>query len=201
MKQTPRGIRATSIPVPSKIISTPKGQPKPSSVGSGKSLVSKLIAIAGGEVGVRERGGNNCGSRIRDYQTATNLTPDAWPWCTAFVDWCVREWLNNPEVVKALNLKNPEAWRPKTAGAFDMINWAKEKGVKILHDTEKALAGDLVVFDFSHIGLVIKDQESPYIETVEGNTNGKGDRDSVSGDGVWKKTRHVSLVKAFIRIL
>jgi hypothetical protein len=36
--------------------------------------------------------------------------------------------------------------------------------------------------------------------TLEGNTNGKGERDSTSGDGVWKKIRKKSLVKDLIRI-
>jgi len=35
---------------------------------------------------------------------------------------------------------------------------------------------------------------------VEGNTNGRGDRDSLFGDGVWKKTRKKTLVKDLIRI-
>jgi len=64
-------------------------------------------------------------------------------------------------------------------------------------------AGDFVVFDFSHIGLVIADQGSPVDEilTVEGNTNGRGERDSEAGDGVWKKKRKPGLTKSYIRLL
>ena len=66
-----------------------------------------------------------------------------------------------------------------------------------------AKLGDFVVFDFSHIGLVIEDQKSikSNIVTVEGNTNGAGDRESTTGDGVWKKSRIPSLTKSYIRIL
>ena len=66
-----------------------------------------------------------------------------------------------------------------------------------------AKAGDIVVFAFSHVGIVIEDQlpGKDYIVTVEGNTNGKGERDSVSGDGVWRKTRKTNLVKNYIRLL
>jgi GH24 family phage-related lysozyme (muramidase) len=35
--------------------------------------------------------------------------------------------------------------------------------------------------------------------SIEGNTNGRGDRDSVTGDGVWEKKRAKSLVRKFIR--
>jgi hypothetical protein len=64
------------------------------------------------------------------------------------------------------------------------------------------LAGDLAIFDFSHIGVVIRDQSkgSTQIVTVEGNTNGKGERDSTSGDGVWRKIRPTRLVRSYIRI-
>jgi hypothetical protein len=56
-----------------------------------------------------------------------------------------------------------------------------------------------VTFDFSHTGIVLED-DGKYIVTVEGNTNGKGDRDSESGDGVWRKIRRKTLAKNFIRI-
>jgi hypothetical protein len=58
-----------------------------------------------------------------------------------------------------------------------------------------------VVFDFSHIGIVAEDSERGEITAIEGNTNGKGERDSESGDGVWRKYRARSLVKAFIRLV
>jgi hypothetical protein len=49
-----------------------------------------------------------------------------------------------------------------------------------------ARAGDFVVFDFSHIGIVAADQKAvtDNIQTIEGNTNGKGERDGLAGDGV-----------------
>jgi hypothetical protein len=38
------------------------------------------------------------------------------------------------------------------------------------------------------------------LATIEGNTNGKGERDSVTGDGVWVKERVPTLAKSYIRI-
>lgn len=163
---------------------------------------SILVGIAESEVGTREQGGNNRGGRIIVYQSATWLAPDAWPWCAAFVCWCIKDWLNVPGVANALGVGNTERWRPKTPGAFDFLNWAREKELKILPEKSETRAGDLVVFDFSHIGIVAEDapRASQYIKTVEGNTNGKGQRDSLSGDGVWRKTRSRGLARSFIRI-
>ena len=167
--------------------------------------IKRLLEIATHEVGTHEVGGNNCGPRIVEYQSATWLKPAPWPWCAAFICWIIREWLKSPEVLAKLSLRNDkegEKWRPQTAGAFDFERWAKEKGLQVLNRKSLAKAGDLVVFEFSHIGIVVKDQISPEsIECIEGNTNGSGQRDSTAGDGVWRKRRAVSLVRSFIRII
>jgi hypothetical protein len=103
-------------------------------------------------------------------------------------------WLN-------LQHKSPEEWRPKTALAYGLTAWAKQRPntTTILTENDKAQAGDIVTFDFSHVGFVVSDN-GHWIETIEGNTNGKGERDSESGDGVWKKVRKKTLVKDLIRI-
>lgn len=167
--------------------------------------IQELVKIANSQVGTKEQGGNNKGAEIIKYQQATWLKPDAWPWCAAFICWCIREWLKI-ESVKA-SLKFTDAiitkWRPRTAGAFDFLNWAKDQKLKVFDEKLLAKAGDIVIFDFSHIGLVVEDQKpnSKEIICIEGNTNNKGERDSESGDGVWKKTRSTSLVREYIRII
>ena len=167
--------------------------------------IKRLLEIATHEVGTHEDGGNNCGPRIVEYQSATWLKPAPWPWCAAFICWILREWLKSPEVLAKLSLRNDkegEKWRPQTAGAFDFERWAKEKGLAVLKQGTMAKAGDLVIFNFSHIGLIVKDQISPdTIETIEGNTNGGGQRDSNAGDGVWPKRRAASLARSFIRLI
>ena len=61
------------------------------------------------------------------------------------------------------------------------------------------LAGDIVVFSFSHIGLAVADVDSSgYVKTIEGNTNGAGSRE---GGSVLEKNRHVSKIRSRIRIL
>lgn len=164
--------------------------------------LQKLVAIAMSQVGVKEVGGNNRGVKIREYQAATNLKPAAWPWCAALTSWVIREWLKDKEVVQWLGLKtSTEQWRPKTAAAFGYIEWAKKRPntTKVLPETAAPKVGDLVIFDFSHIGIVVEVNRGSF-KAVEGNTNQRGTRDSDSGDGVWLKTRKNSLVRAFVRI-
>ncbi len=166
-------------------------------------VIDKLLAIARAEVGVREVGGNNCGVRVREYQRATDLRPlGDWPWCAAFISWVIREWLTNtPEARRALGWKNEEieGKRPATAGAFAYLDWARRFDQEILPPTTTPEPGMIAVFGFSHIGFVVGPLAGKKFRSIEGNTNGQGDRDSVSGDGVWSKDRAVSLVRNFIR--
>ena len=167
-------------------------------------MLDRLIAIARSQVGVRESGGNNRGERIREYQSATELPAGAWPWCAAFTSWCIREWIKDKDVVAWLNFqrRTPEDWRPKTALAYGYTAWARQRPntTRIFTERERAIAGDIVTFDFSHIGFVVSESGNT-IQTIEGNTNGRGDRDSESGDGVWLKVRKKTLVKDLIRII
>ena len=173
--------------------------------------IQKLIEIAKKEVGTREGAVNNTGARIVEYQGATWLAPGAWPWCAAFISWIVRELLEEEavrEYLKSyfkrteLTFAQADKVRCRDATAFGWEKWAKANGFQVLSENELAKAGDIVVFDFSHIGLVIDDQPAltKPIRTIEGNTNGKGERDSATGDGVWIKERNHTLTKSYIRI-
>ena len=175
----------------------------------------KLIAIALAEVGTREEGGNNNGLRIREYQAASWLKPGSWPWCAAFCCWLLREWLKDPEVVREIKTTvggpdfNVESWRCKDASAFGWEKWARAKGLRVLAFDEEPEPGDFVIYDFNgpkvsgggHIGVVVENPPGVFFNIVEGNTNGKGERDSISGDGVWLKTRNKNTVLCFIRII
>jgi hypothetical protein len=168
-------------------------------------IATKLVEIALREVGKTERGGNNRGPDVVRYQRATWLEPGAWPWCAAFVDWCIERWLEAPEVREALGLTSvaaAEKWRPQTAAAFGLIEWAHERGLLVLPETAIPQPGDLVVYDFSHIGIVASTPQDGRFIAVEGNTNAKGERDSDMGDGVWQKNRPRSrdIIRCYIRI-
>lgn len=169
-------------------------------------LLQKLVDIASGQVGVKEEGGNNKGPFIRLYQGATWLQPGPWPWCAAFCAWVLREWLVKANgAIEAVGIKDDETsgWRCQDASAFGWITWAKKRGLYVTDEKELAKAGDFVVFDFSHIGICVRDQQpgETVIHTIEGNTNVAGTRDSLTGDGVATKVRATNLVRAYIRIL
>ena len=165
-------------------------------------FAKELVKAAKSQIGIHEVGGNNIGPMIKKYQATTWLTPGPWPWCAAFVSWCVKNALYYKDVWDEFgitNLREMSNFRPKLALAYAFETWGKENGFEILDETHEAKLGDIVTFDFSHIGIVIADQTGNYITTIEGNTNVKGQRDSESGDGVYVKRRHKSSIRSLIR--
>ncbi len=86
-----------------------------------KKLPSELVRIARGEIGVQEIDGTNCGPRVNQYKAATRLDPkEDWPWCAAFIDWCVRE------AMKSTGVKETDSFtRPTTAGAWPLEAWSR----------------------------------------------------------------------------
>jgi len=140
------------------------------------------------EVGVREVGGNNRGPRVSWYQKFDTYRPSpdtGYPWCAAFV-----------------NAMFAKAGRPlrelgRSAGVEYIFGRARALGWVV----RKPKRGDLVIFTFSHIGHVVRER-GDYIVTVEGNTGPVGAvSDSRNGgDGVYKKRRHKSLVRAYVRV-
>ena len=161
---------------------------------NGKDIPEKMVALAREEIGVSEVDGTNCGPRVDEYKGATWLDADkGWPWCAAFICWLVREAIEGEEI---------KFKRPRTAGAWDFENWAKQQvanGIDLRKPTNEDIkAGDIVVFSFSHIGLAVKEIDSSgYVVTIEGNTNGAGSRE---GGSVLEKKRHVSKIRSRIRI-
>jgi len=83
-----------------------------------------------------------------------------------------------------------------------LINWAKveaHNGVKLYlplggYEPER---GDLVVYLFSHCGIVAGRVNTATVATVEGNTNVDGGRD---GYMVAARTRPMTEVRYFIRL-
>jgi hypothetical protein len=92
--------------------------------------------------------------------------------------------------------------RPRTASAFNFINWslAQDNTTSTMTKNLSAksiAAGDVVVFKFSHIGIATSGcDEDGNFSTIEGNTDKQGSRE---GGGVFAKKRNLSLVKARIR--
>lgn len=162
-------------------------------------FIDTLVTVALVEVGVRENPKNsNRGVRVDEFKAATWLDPkQAWPWCAAFVCWSVAEALRKCGIQETKTFK-----RPRTAGAWDFINWSLDQdNTTTTNKAPKAkdiARGDIIVFKFSHIGIATSGCDSNgNFSTVEGNTDESGSRE---GGGVYAKRRNISSVKARIRI-
>jgi hypothetical protein len=160
-------------------------------------MTELLARIAAKEIGTRESG-NNGGRKVREYQSATHLKPAPWPWCAAFVCWCVRRFLENPHALSWLNAPAPESWRPTTARAFGFLHWARVRPTTtVILDADQPLAaGDIILYEFSHCGILIR-AVGDLLEVAEGNTCPAGSRD---GDGVYLRQRSREFVRAVVRI-
>jgi hypothetical protein len=154
-------------------------------------LPSALVKIATAEIGVEEIDATNSGPRVNQFKAATNLPPaEPWPWCAAFVDWCVRE-----AMAATATKETPSFKRPTTAGAYALEAWsrAQDESTWTLKPAGRDIQpGDILVFNFSHCGIAISaPDETGHFQTIEGNTDHAGSRE---GGGVfmrWRKTGHV----------
>lgn len=159
--------------------------------------IQRLLQIARNEVGVHEVGGNNRGERIREYQRATWIdVSDNPPWCACFVCWCIQKWVKeNPDL--------PKFKVPRTPRAFELEDWGRSQGFQILPNFAKARAGDIIIFNFSHVGFVNYDEvDDEDIKTIEGNTHsGTLASDSAGGDSVCFMKRPPRLVRCLVRLL
>jgi len=127
-------------------------------------------------VGVMESGGNNRGRDVEKIIVEGGGIPgDAW--CGWFL----------ATVYKRARSKSvTREW-----GAVRLYD-----RIKGLTRVTKPLRGDIVRFNFDHVGLFVKDNGNGTIETIEGNTGVTGavSDSKTGGDGVYRKTRSKSLV-------
>lgn len=158
-------------------------------------ISSLMVDIACSHIGVKE---GKHASMINEYLSATTIGPGDHPWCAAFISWCMREALR----INKKHGLNIEEWRCKSARVFDWEKWAKNRNLQLIYDCKDlAHRGDIIIYDFSHIGIVGFNQENPSqkIITIEGNTNKNGSR---NGDGVYLKKRTPSpeIIHCLIRM-
>lgn len=146
----------------------------------------RLVRIALGQVGVREVGVNG-GPDVRAYQSMTWFEPGPWAWCAAFVCWCYS--------VAALGSRCFD-FAPDTPRAFGFEQWAYEKA-DVIVTPSSVVVSDIVIFDYSHVGIVSKVYPDGSFDSVEGNTGPDGGRD---GDGVYVRHRHLGIVRSVVRL-
>jgi len=159
------------------------------------SDINDLVTIAKNEIGTEEDAKHqNEGSSIKKYQDSTSLGGQGWPWCAAFVDWCVQEFA--PEDAKIAHV-------PRTAAAFGLIEWGNDNHFDVFNplggsNGRKPQNGHIVVYEFSHCGIVSGSSDDTHdFFAIEGNTNPGGGRD---GYEVAERGRNFSSVRKFIKL-
>src|SRR5690242_16694190 len=140
------------------------------------SNISDLVEIARREIGTEEDAlHKNRGTAIQKYQASTSQSGQGWPWCAAFVDWCVQQYV----AAGAEQITHV----PRTASAFGLITWANDNHYSVFNppinpDSLIPRPGDIVVYEFSHTGIVSRSRDEAHdFYAIEGNTNPGGGRD------------------------
>jgi hypothetical protein len=165
------------------------------------TLLAKLADVAEGEIGVEERPmGSGRGPRVETYQAVCSLAssePTGWPWCAAFVCWCVKQFIGfHPGFLSAAIEANP----PREASVYGLQDWAHRMGLAFSDDPHHPITpqrGDLVFYRFSHVEIV-RHVFSDHFTTIGGNTN---DADTNGrGGAVAVRTRSFQLARCFARL-
>lgn len=180
---------------------TPKSKPvyvdpdKGPSSGIMSDFAKEMVRVSQTQLGIFEHPMNsNSGPEVESfYQRSTFLKGTGWPWCAAFMCYVFKTAASKPGIEHSFKL-------PMTAGAYDFENWARNNShyVEIIKSPfNKILPGDVIIFNFGHIGLSISEIKNGRIDCVEGNTDDRGSRE---GGGVYKKSRNLSLLKTVLRI-
>jgi hypothetical protein len=162
------------------------------------TIAEAVAQAAESKIGVRESGGPNKGSALKDFFEADSYDPngsaagdDGYPWCAAFVCWCVKVAVAGRPITFQ---------RPTTPAAYGLETWslAQDRSTWTLKPAGRDIKrGDIIVFNFSHTGIAVSAPDySGNFSCVEGNTNKAGSRE---GDGVYRKVRNISQVRSRIR--
>lgn len=160
---------------------------------------AQLASIATPYIGAREGHGNRIGTdeRMREIFESDSLGPggvtDGYAWCCSFVSMCVQKLIQQ-------SLPHRNVRPPRTASVLNFrTNWAPAQNCLIFPpgDPQNAASrGDIVVYRFSHIGIVTSTNLLG-VSTIEGNTNEAGSRE---GTGVLRKDRENTVIRCFIRL-
>ena len=145
----------------------------------------KLSEIARLDIGLEESPrGSNKGKQIQKFFDADDLDEkDGYAWCASTVSYWTQQFIKE----NGLKLK-----APRIAGVIRFPEWARAQGLTV---SKTPKSNSIVVFTFSHIGIVESVKDSQNVITIEGNTNDDGSRE---GYRVCRRTRPLSECKLFI---
>ncbi len=154
-----------------------------------------IAQIASEELFVRETSPNHGPDIEKFWADTTDKDGYAlrYPYCAAFVSFCVNE-------AKRRGLTFTINEMPRFEAVAQWRDWAITHDLQFYpHDEHlNPEPGDLVHYlpQLSHIGIVTS-FDGVFVETIEANTDADGTRE---GDGVYRKSRQISFCGAFIRI-
>jgi hypothetical protein len=142
----------------------------------------RLLAVERRELGIHEKpfGSNNVKYNTAFYGRHVTERPigtahPKYPWCVVFQWWCFQK------------AGIPNNIFPKGSNVFATMEWYQRH-----HQfSRKPRVGSLVIFGFSHIGLVEKVLRGGRIQTIEGNTDAHGGR---TGGRVMRRVRSLDIV-------
>jgi hypothetical protein len=164
---------------------------------------------------LREKTGHNDAPEIDMFHKYLGLDNQAeikryrtgYSWCAAFVDWQYKT------ASEQLGIKNPLY---KTPRVYNLWKYARANELKytiiyqddLVSGTIKGRPGDVMIMRHGPVNTnwnghtgVIELPTTTFAATIEGNTNGKGERESTSSDqGVWRKKRTFTSMEGLIRV-
>lgn len=146
--------------------------------------------IAESFVGIREKGGNNNGFTDPYFKKLMEMQGwrPGYPWCSFFVMGVLNE-CNVPHTITGWS---PSAYNKKDVIFTDGRFYQPYNPADVLVMTLSYSKTDKSRYKgIGHTGIVnLIGNHS--VQTIEGNTNERGARDSRTGDGVYKKIRPLS---------
>ena len=140
-------------------------------------MARDALDAARGELGNTE---SPAGSNRTKYGRWMGL--DGQPWCMSFVQWCYAQ------------AGHPLPFRTGSCSA--LLNWYKANHPECVVTTPQP--GDVIIYNFGHAGIV-ESVSGGKITAIEGNTSPGDSGSQDNGGGVFRRTRSMSLVRAYIR--
>lgn len=140
----------------------------------------KVLAVARGEMGVREATGNNDGPRVEAYLASTGNVKGE-PYCASFVYWCGKT---------ALGDRNPyprSAWSPDmVAGGTKDVESARPGATGSIYSSEKGRVAHTFLIRKVEGNFTLTNEGNTKIDAVSGSAE---DRDAAKGGGCVAKRR------------
>jgi hypothetical protein len=119
-----------------------------------EEVVGDLLSTARSQVGTEQQAINSVKYNTSYY--GHPVSGEEFKWCVVFLWWCMQK------------CKVPMDIFPKTARVFTVRDWYKAQG-RFFEAPATPKKGDLVVYNYSHIGMVTQLLTGDRFITIEGN--------------------------------